>query len=62
MPTPTAEINEINHSGVLVESNVNLSSSQEELLHWHFHLCHEGLGSTLQHLLHTGQLGSSPLI
>ena len=52
---------EVNNAGVLVEQNLNLTASQKELLHWHFHLCHQGLDS-LQHLLQTGQLGSSALI
>ena len=43
------------------ESNINLLLSQKELFCWHFHLCHHDFDS-LHCLLHTGQLGSSPLI
>ena len=45
---------------VLNINNMNLTPPQKELLHWHFHLCHQGFDS-LQRLLRTGHLGNSPL-
>ena len=45
---------------VLNVNNMNLKPPQKELLHWHFHLCHQGFDS-LQRLLRTGHLGNSPL-
>ena len=58
-PSATTTIAETHHDGVLMEQNINLTASQKELMQWHFHLCHQGFDS-LQHLLWTGQLGSSP--
>ena len=45
---------------VLNVNNMHLTPPQKELLHWHFHLCHQGFDS-LQQLLRTGHLGNSPL-
>ena len=30
---------------VVSENNINLTSAQKELVHWHFHLCHQGFDS-----------------
>ena len=46
---------------VISDNNNNLTSTQRELVHWLFNLCHQGFHS-LQWPLGTGPLGNSPLI
>ena len=55
-PSPT-----VNHGCVTNLANMNLTTAQKELMKWHYRLCHQGLAS-IQRLMKTGALGTSPLL